>query len=173
MLSRLKSAIRTISDFPTPGIQFKDITPILSDPTLLRTALNAVTDPFRDQGITRVVGIEARGFILGAMIADELKAGFVPVRKAGKLPYTTIREEYALEYGSDSIEMHVDAISEGELVLIHDDVIATGGTAAAAYRLVKRAGGIVVGFSFLAEIEALRGGGNLPPNIPAVSVLKF
>jgi len=173
MITRLKRAVRTIPDFPETGIQFKDITPILSDPELLRSAVNSLTDPFRDSGISRVLGIEARGFILGAMIADELEAGFIPVRKAGKLPYRTLRETYDLEYGSDHIEIHEDAISHGERVLIHDDVIATGGTAAATARLVERLGGIIVGYSFLIELDDLDGRSRLDIGKPIVSVLHF
>jgi adenine phosphoribosyltransferase len=173
MINRLHGAVRTIENFPEPGIQFKDITPILADPELLRFAVNALSDPFRSLGISRVIGIEARGFILGAMIADELGAGFVPVRKRGKLPFRTVRESYDLEYGSDVIEMHEDAIPAGERVLIHDDVIATGGTANATRRLVERSGGIIQGFSFLIEIDALNGRFGLGPDYPVVSILHF
>jgi adenine phosphoribosyltransferase len=173
MLERLEKAVRTVEDFPTPGISFKDITPILGDAELLRLAVNALVDPFRSENITKVVGIEARGFILGAMIADELGAGFVPVRKKGKLPYTTIRETYELEYGVDTIEMHIDAISEHDLVLIHDDVIATGGTAAATNRLVELSLGRVAGYAFLVELDALRGRDLLEDGIPVHSVLHF
>lgn len=149
--------LRTIPDFPQPGILFKDITPILADPTLLREALAALVNPFIDTGITKVIGIESRGFILGAMLADELGAGFVPVRKQGKLPYKTHRVEYELEYGTDCIEMHIDALNSSDKVLIHDDVIATGGTAAAAFRLADQSGAEVVGFAFLIEIDVLQG----------------
>lgn len=173
MITRLARAVRTIPDFPDKGIQFKDITPILSDPILLRIAVNALTDPFRDSGITRVVGIEARGFILGAMIADELAAGFIPIRKAGKLPFRTLSETYDLEYGSDHIEIHEDAILPGERVLIHDDVIATGGTAAATARLVRRLGGKIAGFSFLIELDDLGGRSRLETDITIISVLHF
>lgn len=173
MITRLKSTIRIVPDFPEAGIQFKDITPILADPELLRFAVNSLSDPFRQSGITRVLGIEARGFILGAMIADELNAGFIPVRKAGKLPFRTVRESYDLEYGTDAIEIHEDAISNGERVLIHDDVIATGGTAAATCRLVERLGGIISGFSFLIELDALDGRSRLETEIPIISVLHF
>ena len=129
MLELLTSTIRTVPDFPKPGIQFKDITPVLADARLLRFAVDELAREWKDKGITKVIGIESRGFILGAMLADELDAGFIPVRKQGKLPFTTIRETYDLEYGSDTIEMHIDAVGPKDRVLIHDDVIATGGTA--------------------------------------------
>ena len=153
----LASVIRTIPDFPKPGVQFKDITPILMRPDLIRESVDALIAPFRDKQIDKVVGMESRGFILGAMIAHELDAGFVPVRKKGKLPYQTIAETYALEYGTDTLEMHVDAIKEGDRVLVHDDVIATGGTAAATCRLVERSGGQISGCAFLIDLTFLNG----------------
>ena len=137
--SILKEAVRNVPDFPTAGIQFKDITPILKDVSLLRLAVQELARPYAGLEISKVVGMESRGFILGAMLAAELGAGFVPVRKKGKLPYLTISEEYELEYGTDILEMHIDAIDSGDRVLIHDDVIATGGTAAATGKLVNRA----------------------------------
>ncbi|MEX2400535.1 MAG: adenine phosphoribosyltransferase [Rhodothermales bacterium] len=170
---RLHAAVRTIPDFPSPGIQFKDITPILSDGKLLNHAVEALAGPFLDAGITKVVGIEARGFILGCPLARRLDAGFVPVRKHGKLPYTTHTEEYDLEYGTDCVEMHVDAVHEGDRVLVHDDVIATGGTAAASWRLLQSAGAQVVGFSFLVELAFLSGRGLLSDGVPVHSVLYF
>ena len=156
-LQQFQEAIRTIPDFPKPGIQFKDITPILKDVTLLRSAVDILGDPFDGKGITKVVGMESRGFIMGAMLASRLGAGFVPVRKKGKLPYKTMAEEYELEYGTDVLEMHVDAIEPGDKVLIHDDVIATGGTANATGRLVQRANGSIVGCCFLIELSFLNG----------------
>lgn len=153
----LRKLIRDVPDFPKPGILFRDITPLLADPDGLREAARLMADPFRESGADRVVGIESRGFILGPLVARELHAGFVPVRKAGKLPSSTYRESYALEYGTDVVEMHDDAVRRGHDVLIVDDLIATGGTAAAAARLVERAGGRVKGFSFLIELAALGG----------------
>jgi adenine phosphoribosyltransferase len=153
----LEQAVRTIKDFPVPGIQFKDITPILSDPVLLSQAVGSLAAPFLEAGVTKVIGIEARGFIFGAMLAERLEAGFIPVRKKGKLPYETLREQYALEYGTDDIEMHIDAVHPTDRVLIHDDVIATGGTARAAFRLVEQVGATVVGYAFLVELQALHG----------------
>jgi len=173
MIDRLEQAVRTIKDFPTPGIEFRDITPILAEPELLRFSVDRLAAPYRNAGITKVIGIEARGFILGAMLADELNAGFVPVRKKGKLPFTTVKETYALEYGTDTIEMHIDAVTENDRVLIHDDVIATGGTAAATHRLVTFGGGIVVGYSFLVELNELRGRELLENSIPIHALLQY
>lgn len=172
-MQRLLSAIRTIPDFPKPGIQFKDITPILADPELLRIAVDLLSRPYRGKGITKVIGIESRGFIFGAMLAEVLDAGFVPVRKEGKLPAKTLSVTYDLEYGTDTVEMHGDAITDTDTVLIHDDVIATGGTAAAATKLVHEAGGKVGGYSFLAELVALEGRDKLEDGVAFESVLKF
>lgn len=173
MLEKLAAAVRTIPDFPEPGIQFKDITPILSDGKLLRYAVDALAEEWKSEGITKVIGIESRGFILGAMLADELDAGFVPVRKEGKLPFTTVKESYDLEYGTDTIEMHIDAVSASDRVLIHDDVIATGGTAAATHRLTEFAGASVVGFSFLIELAFLGGRVHLPDATPVHALLTY
>ena len=159
LVSRIRTAIRDVPDFPKPGIMFKDITPLLADAALFRAATEAMARPFERQGITHVVAIESRGFILGAPVAQSLGAGFVPVRKAGKLPAKTEVEEYALEYGKDQLEMHSDACdwSRSPRVLIVDDVLATGGTADATRRLVKRLGGEVAGFSFLIALGFLSG----------------
>lgn len=165
---QLYGAIRTVPDFPKPGIQFKDITPILKDVELLREAVSALAAPFEDAGVDKVVGMESRGFILGAMLASHLGAGFVPVRKKGKLPYQTIAETYALEYGTDELEMHIDALTPGDRVLIHDDVIATGGTAVATTNLVKRSQGQVLGYSFLIELAFLNGKAKLSETVHAV-----
>jgi adenine phosphoribosyltransferase len=165
MPDRLHRAVRTVPDFPSEGIQFKDLTPILGDSDLYRDALQRLVAPFQDAGITHVVGIESRGFWFGPAMAQQLAAGFVPARKPGKLPAETIRESYDLEYGTDSLELHADAFGadvRNARVLIHDDVIATGGTAAAACALVKRAGGTVVGCSFVMEIAFLNGRSLLP-----------
>lgn len=154
---QLRSFIRDIPDFPKPGILFRDVTPLLADPDALRGAVGALADPFRGEGIDRVVGIESRGFILGAPVALELGAGLAIARKAGKLPFQTVRVTYDLEYGTDTVEMHVDAVEPGQRVLIVDDLIATGGTAAATVRLSREAGGEVVGCAFLIELSALAG----------------
>lgn len=149
--------VRDIPDFPQPGIIFKDITPVLADPAAFREAVRAMTDPWRQRGIDRVVGVESRGFIFGAPIALELGAGFVPVRKVGKLPHETIAQEYTLEYGTATLEIHKDGIRRGERVLIVDDLLATGGTINATAQLVELLGGHVVGIGFLVELDFLGG----------------
>jgi adenine phosphoribosyltransferase len=156
-METLKTKIRNVPDFPKPGILFYDITTLLQDADGFRVLLDALTHPFKDKNIDVVVGIESRGFILGGAVADRLGAGFVPVRKPGKLPSKAVRESYALEYGTDSLEMHADAVSAGQRVLIVDDVIATGGTAKATASLVRRLGGSVHALAFLIELEALKG----------------
>ena len=156
-MNALKSKIRTVPDFPKQGILFYDITTLLRDPVGFKHAIDSLVAPHRDQPIDLVVGIESRGFILGAAVADRLDAGFAPIRKPGKLPAKTVKESFQLEYGSDSLEMHQDAIQEGQRVLIVDDVLATGGTARAAARLVNRLGGQLHGLAFLIELLALNG----------------
>jgi adenine phosphoribosyltransferase len=153
----LSSYIRDIPDFPRPGIVFKDITPLLADHAAFSTAVRHLIEPFEGQQIDRVCGVEARGFILAAPIAHQFGAGFTPVRKAGKLPFEVEQEEYELEYGTDLLEIHRDAVAPGERVLIVDDVLATGGTAAATARLVEKLGAEVVGLAFLIELAFLRG----------------
>jgi len=153
----LKAHIRSVPDFPKPGILFYDITTLLREPGDFRAMLDALALPYRDQGISLVVGIESRGFILGGAVADRLGAGFCPVRKPGKLPARTISESFKLEYGTDRLEIHEDAIERGQRVLIVDDVLATGGTAAATARLVRRLGGELHGLAFLIELLALNG----------------
>lgn len=153
----LEGYIRDIPDFPKPGIVFKDITPLLASPEGLRQAIDALAAPYEGSGITKVLGAEARGFILGGALAYKLGAGFIPARKPGKLPWTTTSAEYALEYGTDQLEMHTDAICCGDRVLIVDDVLATGGTAAAKADLVDRGGAEVIGFAFLMELDFLNG----------------
>jgi adenine phosphoribosyltransferase len=157
LIDELKRTIRDVQDFPKPGIVFKDVTPVLLDVGLFRRAAVAMAKPYHDAGITRVVAIESRGFLFGAPIALELGAGLVPIRKPGKLPAATQRVEYALEYGTDALEMHHDAVQAGDHVLIVDDVLATGGTANAAAQLVGGTGAAVVGFSFLIELDFLKG----------------
>lgn len=157
MEERLKRIIRDVPGFPRAGIVFKDITPILADPALFRETLEALGRPFKGGSVEKVLGIESRGFIFGPPLAVQLDAGFVPARKPGKLPRETISETYALEYGSDALEIHRDALRKGERVLVVDDLLATGGTAAAAARLVKRQGAEVVGVAFVIELEFLRG----------------
>ncbi len=168
----LRSRIRDVPDFPKEGIIFKDITPLLQDPEALRLACRQMADPFRGGGIDVVVGVESRGFIFGPPVALELGTGFVIARKRGKLPWETVTESYELEYGVEHIEMHRDAIREGDRVLLVDDVIATGGTAAATARLIDGMGGRVVSSSFLIELSFLEGRKALDP-LPVHAVLSF
>ncbi len=153
----LKKIIRDIPDFPKEGILFRDITTLLKDASAFKESIKQMADAFRSANITKVCGIESRGFIFGAPLALELNAGFVPIRKDGKLPWTKMSQEYSLEYGKDKIEVHVDAVEKGERVLIVDDLIATGGTAGACVELVKRMGGTISGLVFLIELEFLKG----------------
>ena len=153
----LKTFIRDIHDFPTKGVIFRDITPLLKDPKALKFTEDALVELLGDLKIDKVVGMESRGFFFAPMLASRLHAGFIPVRKPGKLPHTTIRHEYDLEYGSDALEMHADAIQKGDRVLIHDDVLATGGTAQATCRLIEKMGGKIVQCNFLLEIDFLKG----------------
>jgi len=153
----LASMIRDVPDFPKEGIVFKDITTLIKNPEAFRTVIDILSDHYANQKIDVVVAVEARGYIFGAPVAYKLGAGFVPVRKVGKLPAETVREEYELEYGTDSVEMHKDGIAPGQKVLIVDDLIATGGSAAATAQLVQRLGGDVVGIAFLIELTFLNG----------------
>src|SRR2546427_7928820 len=156
-LQDISRRIRDVPDFPKPGILFKDITPLLLDPKAFRRAVELMSTPFAGAGATRVVSIESRGFLLGAPVALALDAGLVPIRKPGKLPAARGRVEYALEYGTDALEMHRDAMTRADRVLIVDDVLATGGTAEAAAKLVRAHGAEVVGFTFLIELDFLKG----------------
>src|SRR5262245_25518944 len=151
-MDHLKTKIRHVPDFPKAGILFYDITTLLQDPSGFRAAIDSLVEPFRDQGIDVVVGIESRGFIFGAAAADRLGTGFTPVRKMGKLPSKTVRETYALEYGTDTLEIHEDGVRNGQRVLIVDDLLATGGTARATAELVRRLGGTVHALAFLIEL---------------------
>jgi adenine phosphoribosyltransferase len=157
----LKSLVRTIPDHPKPGIMFRDVTTLLKNAAGFRACIERLAEPYRTAGVEAVAGIEARGFILGGAVAEKLGAGFVPLRKKGKLPWRTIQQDYALEYGTDIIEMHADAISQGERVLIIDDLIATGGTAEAAHKLIQQAGGITVGAAFIVDLPELGGAARL------------
>ncbi|GAB3411963.1 purine phosphoribosyltransferase family protein [Flindersiella endophytica] len=158
----LRSLVRDVPDYPKPGILFKDITPVLADPAAFEATVRVMAEPWRDAGITKVVGVEARGFILAAPLALDLRAGFVPVRKQGKLPAETYSRSYALEYGEATLEMHKDALEPGERVLIIDDVLATGGTVAATAELVESCGAEVAGVSLLMELTFLPGRERLP-----------
>ena len=156
-MSDMKSSIRNVPDFPKPGIGFKDITTLLIDGPAFREAVDLLAERFQNQEIKKVVGIESRGFVFGSVIAYKWGVGFVPVRKPGKLPAETISEEYDLEYGTDSLEIHRDAITPGEKVLIVDDLLATGGTAQATVNLINRLGGEIAGIAFLIELSFLNG----------------
>ncbi len=153
----VRDHIRAIADYPQPGVTFRDITPLLGNEAAFGRAVDDLVTKFHDVSVDRVVGVESRGFILAAPVAYRLRAGFVPVRKAGKLPWAVAREEYELEYGTDKLEIHRDAVHPGEKILVVDDVLATGGTAAATGRLVETLGGVIVGFGFLLELADLRG----------------
>ncbi|MDW5287658.1 adenine phosphoribosyltransferase [Formosa sp. PL04] len=171
-MKAIESYIRDIPDFPKPGIIFKDLTPLLNSPEATRLCLQELLNLIGDQKVDKVVGMEARGFFFGMLIAQALNAGFIPVRKPGKLPYNIISETYALEYGSDILEIHEDDIKPGDRVLIHDDVLATGGTASAVCKLVERLGGEIVQCNFIMELEFLNGRDKLGSNAVA-SVLKY
>jgi adenine phosphoribosyltransferase len=168
----LKEHIRDIPDFPKPGVVFKDITPLLADVDAFRFTVDALADHFSGQPIDKVLGIEARGFIIAAPVAYRFGCGFVPVRKAGKLPWHVEKEEYVLEYGTDLLEVHRDAVAPGERALIVDDVLATGGTAGAAVRLVERLGGVVAGLGFVIELSFLGGRGKLADH-DVVSLIEY
>jgi adenine phosphoribosyltransferase len=154
--------VRTIADFPKPGIQFRDLTPLLGDARALAETVKRLAAPFARERVTKVVGIEARGFLFGAPVAVELSAGFVPVRKAGRLPHTRIGERYSLEYGAAELEIHEDAVAKTDRVLLVDDVLATGGTCAATVSLVRRLGATIVGTAFVIELLSLKGRARLP-----------
>jgi adenine phosphoribosyltransferase len=161
---KVKHTIRDVKDYPKPGIVFKDITPVFHDPELMRDIVNAIVKRFRDEKIDAVAAIEARGFIFGSVLAHELGCKFIPIRKAGKLPYKTRRQDYDLEYGTSAIEMHVDAVQPGWKVLVHDDLLAPGGTAAAAAELILGLGGKIAGFSFIINLSFLPGAKKLSEN---------
>lgn len=171
-MDNLTSLIRDIPDFPEPGVVFKDITPVLADGDAFTQLVDALAAPFFDMGITKVAGIEARGFTLATPVADRLNSGFIPVRKPGKLPYETIREDYELEYGTDALEIHTDAVGEGDRILIVDDVIATGGTAAAAVRLLRGVDAEIAAFAVFIELVFLNGAQKLD-GIPLHALVRY
>lgn len=172
-MEELKRKIREIPDFPKPGILFYDVTTLLKDPDGLRRVIDILSDRYRDQGIRKVLGIESRGFILGPAVAYNLGAGFVPVRKKGKLPAQTLSVTYDLEYGTDTLEIHRDGISPGERVLILDDLIATGGTAAAVVEMARQLEADLRGLAFLVELTFLDGRSKLPADVEVFSVLRY
>ena len=170
----LRSAIRTIPDYPKAGIMFRDITTLLGDARAFRRAVDELVQPFAGQKIDKVAGIEARGFILGGAVAHQLSAGFIPLRKKGKLPHKTVSVEYALEYGTDTIEMHLDACAAGEKVMLIDDLIATGGTALAAVKLLQDAGAEVVAAAFVIDLPELGGADRLRAvGVPVSTLIDF
>lgn len=171
-ISALRNAIRDVPDFPKPGILFKDITPILASGDLFREAVNCFVEANRNVPVDKIVGIDARGFLFGAAAAYQMGVGFVPIRKKGKLPYKTEAASYSLEYGESAVEMHVDAVLPGERVVLIDDLLATGGTASAAARLIAKVGGVLTEAQFLIELEFLKGRETLA-GVPVRSFLKF
>jgi adenine phosphoribosyltransferase len=171
-MDRIKAKIRDIADFPNEGIIFKDITPLLKDPEILNFAVNALIEPFKQSDIKAVVGMEARGFIFGSLAATALGVGFIPLRKPGKLPHKTESVDYDLEYGSNQLEVHIDALQQGDRVLIIDDVLATGGTAKASCELIEKLGGKVVACSFVIELNDLNGRHKLT-NYSVHSLVKY
>jgi adenine phosphoribosyltransferase len=168
----LTKYIRDIPDFPKEGIVFKDITPLLKSHEALTFAVKQIHNYYASAGITGVAGIESRGFIFGCPIASSFGVGFIPIRKPGKLPYETFSQEYELEYGTDCVEMHIDAVDENDTILIVDDLLATGGTAAAARKLIERAGAKVAGFGFIIELSFLKGAEKLT-GVPIYSLIKY
>lgn len=167
----ITKTIRTVPDFPKPGIQFKDITTLLQDKRALELTSYMLAKPFKNHQVDYVIGLESRGFLFGTNLAQDLNAGFIPVRKPGKLPAKSLSEIYALEYGEDRVEIHEDAFVQGAKVLIHDDLIATGGTASAATKLVQRMGGEIIGYSFIIELSFLKGRNALLENTPIESII--
>lgn len=167
-----KQYIRDINDFPKKGIVYKDISPLLGNSKAMKAAADALVENIKDQKIDKVVGIESRGFFMATLLAERLGAGFVPIRKPGKLPYKTFTESYDLEYGTDQLEIHQDAILPGEKVILHDDVLATGGTAEAAAKLIKKLGGEIIESNFLIELEFLKGREKIKTS-PVQSLMKF
>ncbi|HUE41532.1 MAG TPA: adenine phosphoribosyltransferase [Chthoniobacterales bacterium] len=172
ILDKLRGGVRDVPDFPKKGIVFKDITPILSDKTLFRASIDLFLERCRGKQIDKIVGIDARGFLFGSAVAYELRVGFVPIRKRGKLPYKTEIAKYSLEYGEAEMEMHVDAMQSGEKVVLVDDLLATGGTSAAAAALIKKVGGELLEAQFLIELNFLRGREKLAPT-PVTAFLKY
>ncbi|MDH8701527.1 adenine phosphoribosyltransferase [Dysgonomonadaceae bacterium PH5-43] len=172
-IERLTKSVRNIPDFPVEGIQFKDVTTLFKDSSILNELVEGLYEMYKDKGITKIVGIESRGFILGPLLAYKLGVGFIPIRKPNKLPAATFEEVYDKEYGTDSIQIHQDALTEGDVVLIHDDLLATGGTMVAAVNLVRRFNPQKVYVNFLIELEDLKGRNLFPKDIEVTSIIKF
>lgn len=172
-IERLRRAVRTVSDFPIKGIEFVDVTPFFKDPSILRDLADGLYEIYKDKGITKVVGIESRGFVIGALLADRLQAGFIPIRKPGKLPAATLEECYKKEYGVDAIQIHQDALSENDIILLHDDLLATGGTMSASVRLIQKFHPKKIYINCLIELVRLKGRLLFDPCIDIKSVLKL
>ena len=172
IVEKLRAAVRDVPDFPKKGIVFKDITPVLNDPILFGASINLFLEQCRGKNVDKIVGIDARGFLFGSAVAYELGLGFVPIRKRGKLPYRTDMAKYSLEYGEAEVEMHTDAVREGERIVLVDDLLATGGTSAAAAVLIRNAGANLLEAQFLIELECLQGRKRLEPT-PVTSFLKY
>lgn len=172
-IENLRNSVRNIPDFPIEGIQFKDVTPLFQYAENLSDLSDVLTERYKAKGITKVVGIESRGFIMGPILALNLNAGFVPIRKPGKLPAETIEEDYEKEYGTDSIQIHKDSLSPDDIVLLHDDLLATGGTMAAAYNLVKRMGVKKIFINFIIELEDLKGRNLFPKDVQIDALIKY
>jgi len=172
IVEKLRAAVRDVADFPKKGIVFKDITPVLNDPVLFRASIDLFLERCRGMKIDKIVGIDARGFLFGSAVAYELGVGFVPIRKRGKLPYTTEVAKYSLEYGEAEMEMHIDSITAGERIVMLDDLLATGGTSAAAAVLIRKTGGHLLEAQFLIELQFLHGRKQLEPT-PVASFLKY
>ncbi len=173
VINQVKDKIRSIPDFPKPGVLFRDITTALKDPETLKKMVDFLNDNFKDEEIDYVIGLESRGFIFGMPVAYKLSSGFIPIRKPNKLPAKTLKESYALEYGSDTLEMHEDALKTGDRVLIVDDLLATGGTCAAACNLVAKAGAEIVGCAFVIELNDLNGRKKLPKEVKILSMVVY
>lgn len=172
-IENLKASVRNIPDFPIPGIQFKDVTTLFQSPQNLKDLTEVLTDLYKEKGITKVVGIESRGFIMGPILALNLDAGFIPIRKPGKLPADTIEESYEKEYGIDTIQIHKDSLDPDDVVLIHDDLLATGGTMLAAYKLIKRMGVKKIYVNFIIELEQLEGRKLFPKELEVEAIIKY
>ena len=172
-IEKLSNSVRNIPDFPIPGIQFKDVTTLFKDSEIMKELTDGLASMYKGKGITKIVGIESRGFIIGPLLADRLNVGFVPIRKPGKLPAATFEEEYAKEYGTDKIQIHQDALNENDIVLLHDDLLATGGTMLAAVNLVRKFGVKKIYVNFLIELEDLKGRELFDSEINVEAVLKY
>lgn len=172
-IERLKQSVRNIPDFPIEGIQFKDVTTLFQSAENMKDLSEVLTSSYKDKGITKVVGIESRGFIMGPILALNLDAGFIPIRKPGKLPAETIEESYEKEYGFDTIQIHKDSLDPDDVVLIHDDLLATGGTMLAAYKLIKRMGVKKIYINFIIELELLKGRNMFPKDVEVETLLKY